>query len=130
MSALDSYRQSLDAGVKVLSVRTPWAWLIVNGFKDVENRSWTTSYRGSLLIHAGYHLESRGYEVAEKFGIRIPGDLPRGGLIGLVDLVDITRSSDSPWYQPDHYAWLIVNPQPMPFVPCRGLPGLFVPALE
>jgi hypothetical protein len=29
-----------------LSVRQPWAWLIVNGYKDVENRSWTTHYRG------------------------------------------------------------------------------------
>ena len=39
--------------IKVLSVRQPWAWLICAGFKDVENRSWKTSYQGRLYIHAG-----------------------------------------------------------------------------
>ena len=45
--------------LKVLVVRQPWAWLIVNGYKDIENRSWRTRYRGALLIHArliGRHL--------------------------------------------------------------------------
>jgi hypothetical protein len=35
-------RASEGAGMKVLVVRQPWAWLIVNGFKDIENRSWKT----------------------------------------------------------------------------------------
>ena len=35
--------------MKVIVVRQPWAWLIVNGFKDIENRSWMTRYRGSEL---------------------------------------------------------------------------------
>jgi hypothetical protein len=38
--------------MKELSIRQPWAWLIIAGHKDVENRSWTTTYRGPLLIHA------------------------------------------------------------------------------
>ena len=33
--------------MKVLVVRQPWAWLIVNGFKDIENRSWNTRYANS-----------------------------------------------------------------------------------
>jgi ASCH domain len=32
-----------------LSVRQPWAWAIVSGYKDVENRSWPTNYRGTYL---------------------------------------------------------------------------------
>ena len=32
--------------MKILSVRQPWAWLIVAGHKDIENRKWRTSYRG------------------------------------------------------------------------------------
>jgi hypothetical protein len=41
---------------KAITVRQPYAWLIVNGFKTVENRSehesrW--SFRGPLAIHAG-----------------------------------------------------------------------------
>ncbi len=39
--------------MQALSVRQPWAWLIVAGYKDVENRGWATKYRGRILIHAG-----------------------------------------------------------------------------
>lgn len=38
--------------METLSVKQPWASLIVCGAKDVENRTWTTPYRGRLLIHA------------------------------------------------------------------------------
>ncbi|MCB2188832.1 MAG: ASCH domain-containing protein [Deltaproteobacteria bacterium] len=38
--------------MKCLSIRQPWASLIVAGMKDVENRSWATKYRGPVLIHA------------------------------------------------------------------------------
>src|SRR5437763_3986357 len=37
---------------KVIVIRQPWAWLIVNGFKDIENRTWATRYRGPLIIQA------------------------------------------------------------------------------
>ena len=37
---------------KALSVRQPYAWLLVNGFKTCENRSWNTQHRGTLVIHA------------------------------------------------------------------------------
>lgn len=30
----------------ILSIRQPWAWLIVNGYKDIENRTWPTHFRG------------------------------------------------------------------------------------
>jgi hypothetical protein len=47
--------------MKVIVIRQPWAWLIVNGFKDIENRSWATRYRGPLLIQASAHrLIERG----------------------------------------------------------------------
>lgn len=39
--------------IKVLSVKQPWAWAIIAGFKTCENRTWGTNYRGPLLIHAG-----------------------------------------------------------------------------
>ena len=38
--------------VKVLSVKNPYAYLIIQGGKDVENRTWTTDYRGRLYIHS------------------------------------------------------------------------------
>ena len=45
--------------LKVIVVRQPWAWLIVNGFKDIENRSWKTRHRGPLLIQASAGLPSK-----------------------------------------------------------------------
>lgn len=43
--------------MKVLTIREPWASLIVNGYKEYEFRSWKTNYRGRILIHAGLTLE-------------------------------------------------------------------------
>lgn len=38
--------------MKVLSIQEPYATLILNGYKKIETRSWKTSYRGDILIHA------------------------------------------------------------------------------
>ncbi|EGQ13669.1 ASCH domain-containing protein [Prevotella pallens] len=38
--------------MKTLSVRQPWASLLVSGLKDIENRTWAPNYKGRILIHA------------------------------------------------------------------------------
>ena len=38
-----------------LTIHQPWAWAIMAGIKRVENRTWRTSHRGPLVIHAGKH---------------------------------------------------------------------------
>ena len=43
--------------MKVLTIREPWASLIVNGYKEYEFRSWKTNYRGKILIHSGLQIE-------------------------------------------------------------------------
>jgi len=43
--------------MKVLSIREPWATLIINGHKEYEFRSWRTNYRGKILIHASKSME-------------------------------------------------------------------------
>jgi len=45
--------------MKALSIRQPWAWLLVEGFKDIENRTWKTNYRGSFLIHASKQFDTK-----------------------------------------------------------------------
>ena len=47
-----------DIPVKALSIQQPWAWLIVNGHKDIENRDWRTNFRGPVAIHAGKKIET------------------------------------------------------------------------
>ena len=44
--------------MKVLTIKEPWASLIVQGFKKYEFRSWKTNYRGKILIHAGLSKEN------------------------------------------------------------------------
>ena len=43
--------------MKVLTIKQPWAQLIIEGYKEYEFRSWKTNYRGKILIHAGMSLE-------------------------------------------------------------------------
>lgn len=45
--------------VKCLSIRNPQSWLVVAGVKDVENRSWTTKYRGTLFIQSSGNYEQK-----------------------------------------------------------------------
>lgn len=46
--------------MKALTVQQPWAQVIASGDKLVENRSWSTLYRGPLAIHAGARFSTRG----------------------------------------------------------------------
>jgi ASCH domain len=46
--------------MKILSIRQPWAYLIANGQKNIENRTWLTNYRGPFLIHASLALDRDG----------------------------------------------------------------------
>lgn len=41
--------------MKALTLHQPWASLIAVGAKTIETRSWSTSHRGALAIHAGKH---------------------------------------------------------------------------
>ena len=105
--------------MKTLTIRQPWASLIIAGVKDVENRSWPTKYRGSLLIHAG-----KGIDHSEWTGTL--DDMPAGVIIGVVDLVDCVRDSGSEWAEPDSWHWVLANPRPLPEpIPAKGKLGLW-----
>jgi hypothetical protein len=111
--------------MKTLSVRQPFAWLIVNGFKPIENRTWRTSYRGPLLIHASQRMDAADIDRIEaEAGIVIGAKLYRGGIVGRVTLVDIVESSRSPWFT-GPYGWVLESPRLLRFRPCRGQLGLF-----
>ena len=48
--------------MKVISIRQPWASLIVNGYKEYEFRSWKTNFRGPIYIHASKAIEKEHLE--------------------------------------------------------------------
>jgi ASCH domain len=117
--------------MKVIVVRQPWAWLIVNGFKDIENRSWKTRYRGPLLIQASAGLPTkRKLEecrlFARKRGVDLPEEFETGGVVGMVRLKDCVTGSRSQWFE-GPVGWVLTNPTKLPFVPLKGQLGLFDP---
>lgn len=93
--------------MKVLSLTQPYATLVAIGAKHIETRSWATTYRGPLAIHAAKGLGPVGGETGlaqlcacEPFlsalatpmvgrGMIKPSQLPRGVIIAVVELVDV-----------------------------------------
>ncbi|MCO3748023.1 ASCH domain-containing protein [Pseudomonas aeruginosa] len=116
--------------MKTLSIRQPWAWLIVYGGKDIENRSRRTNFRGRFLVHASQGMTRQEYNmatwIAGPLGVTIPpfDELQRGGIIGSVELVDCLEDSSSPWYMGEK-GYLLRDPRPLPFVPYKGQLGFF-----
>lgn len=120
--------------MKALSILQPWAWLIVHGYKPVENRRWRTNYRGPLLIHAG---KKWGVEQKQDLAlvrrhfphIQLPDAFARGGIVGTATLVDCVSSMDDPWFF-GPYGFVLERAQALPFMECRGALGFFTPPQE
>lgn len=76
--------------MKALTIKQPWATLIMQGDKRFEFRSWQTKYRGDLLIHAGKGIDKEAMKRLEKY---LPKELPYGKILGKVKLVDCIKMS-------------------------------------
>ena len=116
--------------MKALTVRQPWAWAIVTGYKDVENRSKPTNHRGPLLIHAAKQMDPTGFQDLWELSIyrKLPDDLPLGGLIGVVEIVDCVTNSKSPWALSKAWHWVLRRPKEFNTpLWCSGSLGLFRP---
>ena len=92
-----------------ISVRQPWAWALIHGGKDVENRTKAPQGTGNLIgrrfcIHASKGMTQAEYEHAADFmatvGIECPRPdrLIRGGVIGSVRLDHVTSEYPSRWF--------------------------------
>lgn len=122
--------------MKALSIRQPWAWLIIHGGKDIENRTWHTKFRGRFLVHASQGMTKNEwcdtYWFCHSRGLPVPpslNELQRGGIIGSVELVDSVDHSESPWYMGDK-GFLLRDPKPLPFAPLKGRLGFFEVELQ
>ena len=76
--------------MKVLTIKQPWATLIMQGNKRFKFRSWQTKYRGELLIHAGKGIDK---ETMKRLAKYIPKDMPTGKILGKVTVVDCVKMS-------------------------------------
>lgn len=138
--------------MKALTLTQPYASLVACGAKKVETRSWKTSYRGPLAIHAaktfagiggmngawGFYFVNGVHDVLRShFGYKSPRDLPLGAVVATVELVDV----DTTWnvgqsidnferiygdYGPGRYAWVLENLKRLDTpIPAKGRQGLW-----
>jgi hypothetical protein len=121
-----------------LSIQQPWTYLLAHGIKDIENRTWSTTYRGPILLHAGKVGDAEYFSSKNKrfyYGIwtsrwgvkvaRFAYDYQFGGIVGIADLVDVVTTSASPWFCPGQYGFVFEHAQPLDFIVFRGALGLF-----
>lgn len=117
--------------MRALSIRPPWAYAIAHLGKRVENRGWTTSYRGPILIHASKNLKPADTAALRKIiGRNIdPARFAQGAVVAIADLVDVVPAKDAPGrWTVGPFAWRLRNvrvlSQP---IPCSGKLGLWKP---
>lgn len=110
--------------MKALSIKQPWAWLIVNGHKDIENRTWKTKFRGEFLVHASKSVDKPAMREMIKQGYPLPREFDIGGIVGKATLVDCVEFSDSKWFQGPR-GFVLRDQQTLPFKPAMGKLNFF-----
>ena len=104
--------------MKVLTIKQPWASLIINKYKTFEFRSWKTNYRGKILIHAGLSFDKEYLKILDVYKI----SYVKGAIIGEAEIIDCIFVDDefnrklkkinSRVYNHDYvglYAWKLNN---------------------
>jgi hypothetical protein len=118
-----------------LSIRQPWAWAVIYGGKDIENRSWRSDnpgikFRGPFCVHPAGGMTRAEYEAAAALMASIgvacppPADLLRGGIIGVATVADIVTQSASAWFSGPR-GLVIADPRPVEFIGVGGQLGFF-----
>jgi hypothetical protein len=117
--------------MRALSVRQPWAWAIAAQGKDVENRTWRTSYRELAAIHASSGADSawqlpslslvRSYEAGGP-------SVARGAIVAVALILgcDQCHGECSPWAAVGQWHWHLGQVRALPEpVPAAGRLGLW-----
>jgi hypothetical protein len=122
------------SSIPAISIRQPWAELILLGKKTIEVRSWSTDYRGQLWLHTGQKGEPH---LEESMGFM---NLYKGGYIGTVTVDAVVPMDPDRWEAwrarhmnagpcpPGVYAWILSSPRRLRKpIPGPGQLGLFSP---
>ncbi len=119
--------------MKALSLKQPWAELILQGKKTIETRKWKTKFRGPFLIHASRSVHKEGMT---EFGF---SELPTGCIVGKAELVDVKEyptkeafDADIPLHQvrmtrwtKRRYGFVLANVQRVEPKPIKGQLNFF-----
>lgn len=106
--------------MKAISIKQPYASLIVSGIKNIENRTWKTNYRGRVLIHASavpalsdigdLPTEQLKYAYSEMGKGKEIEPIVTSAIIGSVEIVDCVQNHNSVWAEKGVWNWVLANP--------------------
>ncbi len=116
--------------MKALSLKQPFAELILQGRKKIELRKWNTKFRGEFLIHASKKPDK---EAMKRFNFT---NLPTGCIVGKAILVDVKKYNSEAEHQADkdlhlassvwgNYGFILTNVERMKQIPCKGSLGFW-----
>jgi len=112
--------------MKALSLKQPWAELILQGKKKIDIRKWNTKFRGRFLIHSSKVPDQ---EAMEKFGF---SELPCGSILGEADLIDVKTYKTKKEFEKDKglhlatsdfgdHGFILKNVKRIEPIPARGM---------
>ena len=81
--------------MKVLSIKQPFAELILSGRKKIEIRKWKTNFRGKFLVHSS---KIPNEKAMKRFNFE---KLPCGFIVGKAELVDVKKYKDKIEFEKD-----------------------------
>lgn len=115
--------------MKAISIKQPWASLIIEGIKDIENRNWFTYHRGILYIHTGKGFDLQGAKLVSELypeykKIIEQSKRIRGGIIGHVHITDCVTIHKSCWFHGE-YGFVLKSPKKIDFHEMKGQLGIF-----
>ncbi len=116
--------------MKALSMKQPFAELVLEGKKKIELRKWNTNFRGEFLIHASKNSDEKSMK---QFGFQ---KLPCGAIIGKARLVNVKKYRNKNEHDSDknlhlasdvwgNFGFVLENPVRINPVPCRGQLNFF-----
>lgn len=123
--------------MKALSLKQPYAELILEGRKKIELRNWRTTFRGEFLIHAS---KTPDFLAMKKFDFG-ENSLPLGGIVGKANLIDVKEYKSEEEHNHDRdlhlassdwgrFGFILENPVRLNFMPLKGQLNFFEVSLE
>lgn len=116
--------------MKALSIKQPFAELILQGKKKIELRKWNTNFRGEFFIHAPKSPDKKSMK---RFGFN---ELPLGFIVGKVSLTGVKKYNNEIEHQQDkelhlassywgNYGFILENPKRLDSIAINGKLGFW-----
>src|SRR3989344_7485139 len=116
--------------MKALSIKQPFAELILQGRKKIELRKWNTKFRGKFFIHAPKISDKKAMQ---EFNFK---ELPCGFIVGKAELIDVKKYKNEEEHKKDkelhlassywcNFGFVLKNPERIKGISCKGKLGFF-----